>query len=126
MSSLKLIEAGLDDPDRQMALRITNYVGNMPLKRVVAIYALAIGMSFRGVGFQPQTSVLWAICEACRATWARDTTEPTGVCETCLGAGTVKLDGSPIRHEQAPPDEQQPCAVCTGTGRGVPKQKEPV
>lgn len=125
MSSLKLIEAGLDDPDRQMALRITNYVGNMPLKRVVAIYALAIGMSFRGVGFQPQTSVLWAICEACRATWARDTTEPTGVCDTCLGAGTVKLDGSPIRHERVAPDQQQPCAVCTGTGRGVPKQKEP-
>lgn len=116
-ASLKLIEAGLDDPDRQIALRITNYVGNMPLKRAIAIYALAIGMSFRGIGLQNQTSVLWAICEA----WARDTAEPTGVCETCLGAGTVKLDGSPICHERVAPDQQQPCTVCTGTGRGVSK-----
>ena len=58
--------------------------------------------------------------QACLLSWERATDEPTGVCDACLGAGTVRSDGSAIRHEQVPPDEQRPCAACSGTGRGAP------
>lgn len=115
-TSVRFVESSMDDPDRQMALRITNFVGEMPLKRVVAIYALAIGMSFRGLGYRLQTSVLWSICEACRRTWATDDGQAAAACETCLGAGTLKTDGSAIRHEQVAPDQQITCKACGGRG----------
>jgi hypothetical protein len=118
MTSVRFLEAGIDDPDRQMALKITNYVADMPLRRVVAIYSLAITMSLRGIGRNNQAAALSAMEQACAMSWLRDDPEPTGVCGACLGAGTVKTDGSAIRHEQVPPDEQRPCAACSGTGRG--------
>ena len=122
MTSVRYVEAGLDDPDRQIALRITNYVGELPLKRAVAIYALALGMSLRGIGHDNQVASLAAIQWSCLLTWDRERAAgedgPGHACPACLGAGTTKADGSPIRHEHVPPDAQRPCSACGGTGRG--------
>jgi hypothetical protein len=118
VTSVRFLEAGPEDPDRQIALKITNFVGVLPLRRAVAIYALAIGMSFRNIGFQNQTAVLWSVAAACRRTWASDQPDAADVCGACLGAGTLKADGTPIRHEHIAPEDQTPCTVCYGTGRG--------
>ncbi len=99
--------AGHDDPDRQMALRITNFVAGMDIRQAVAVYALAMQMSFRGWEGGHQRVALRAICESCLKSWAMTRGEPEPrPCHECKGAGTVgeTLESSTI------------CPVCVGTG----------
>lgn len=96
-----------DDLDRQLALRITNFLGGMDVRRATAIYALAMQMSFRNVDDGNQRAILRAISEACLKSWALNRGEPEPrPCEKCKGTGTI---GDTLENFQT-------CQVCQGTG----------
>lgn len=52
LKSARMLEAPVSDPDRQEAVKITNFVAGRPLREVAAIYALALQMSLRGLSFE--------------------------------------------------------------------------
>jgi DnaJ-class molecular chaperone len=104
---IRFPEAGHDDPDRQMALRITNFVAGMDIRQAVAVYSLAMTMSFRQIEDGFQRAAMRAICEACFRSWAivRGEPEPRP-CGNCKGAGTI---GATLESFET-------CPVCVGTG----------
>ena len=103
---IRFLDAGHDDPDRQMALRITNFVGGMNVRQAVAVYALALQMSFRGIDDGTQRAILRAISESCLKTWANNRGEPEpDPCHHCSGLGTI---GGNLDAET--------CPFCQGTG----------
>jgi hypothetical protein len=104
---IRFLDAGHNDPDRQMALRITNFLAGMEIRQAVAVYSLAMTMSLRGLEDGHQRAALRAICEACLKSWAiaRGVPEPRP-CHECKGAGTVGLTL----------EEYRTCPVCAGTG----------
>jgi len=104
---IRFLDSSHDDPDRQMALRITNFIAGMDIRQAVAVYALAMQMSFRGWSDHHQRVALRAICEACLKSWANTQGEPEPrPCHECKGAGTVGLTL----------EDFQTCPVCVGTG----------
>lgn len=104
---IRFPEAGHDDPDRQMALRITNFVAGMDIRQAVAVYSLAMTMSFRGIEDGIQRTAMRAICEACFRSWAIARGEPEPrPCLECKGAGTI---GGTLETFVT-------CPVCAGTG----------
>jgi hypothetical protein len=104
---IRFLDAGHDDPDRQLALRITNFLGGMDVRQATAVYALAIQMSYRQMEDGLQRTVLRAISESCLKSWAQTRGEPEPMpCDHCKGAGTI---GSDI-------ETMQTCPVCQGTG----------
>lgn len=87
---VRFLDSGHDDPDRQMALRITNFLGGMDIRQAVAVYSLAMSMSFRGIEDGTQRAAMRAICEACFKTWANWRGEPEpDPCKACGGTGTT-------------------------------------
>jgi hypothetical protein len=104
---IRFLDAGHDDPDRQMALRITNFLAGIDIRKAAAVYSLAMTMSLRGLEDGHQRAALRAICEACLKSWAigRDEPEPRP-CHECRGAGTVGLTLEDYRT----------CPACAGTG----------
>lgn len=104
---IRFPEAGHDDPDRQMALRITNFVAGMDIRQAVAVYALAVQMSFRAMEDGHQRAAMRAICEACFRSWAMTRGEPEPrPCHECKGAGTI---GATLETFTT-------CPTCVGTG----------
>jgi hypothetical protein len=105
---IRFIEAGHDDPDRQMAVRVTNFLGGLELRRATAVYALAITQSFRSMGESHQRAAMRALVEACFINWEAWRGQAEGpACEKCGGAATL---GSSL-------EDQQTCPVCRGTGQ---------
>lgn len=104
---IRFVDAGHDDPDRQLALRITNFLAGMDIRQAVAVYSLAMSMSFREIEDGIQRAAMRAICEACFRSWsiARDEPEPRP-CRECKGAGTI---GATLETFET-------CPTCTGTG----------
>lgn len=104
---IRFPEAGTDDPDRQIALRVTNFLAGMDIRQAVAVYALAMQMSFRGWEDGHQRVALRAICESCLMSWAQTRGEPEPrPCGTCGGAGTT---GDTLETFVT-------CPTCVGTG----------
>jgi hypothetical protein len=99
--------SGHDDPDRQIALRIINFLAGMEAKRAVAIYSLALTMSLRGAPEGFQRAALHGIASACLQSWDnwRGLPEPPD-CPACGGAGTIGRDL----------EDQVICGECGGTG----------
>jgi hypothetical protein len=92
---------------REIALRITNFVAGMDIRRAVAVYALAMQMSLRGLDDGLQRAAMRSICEACLKGWAANRGEPEPrPCGECKGAGTVGITLEDYRT----------CPVCAGTG----------
>lgn len=104
---IRFLKSGHDDPDRQMALRITNFLAGMEAKRAVAVYSLALTMSLRNLPEDFQRAALNGIAGACLQSWEswRGIPEPPG-CPTCGGAGTI---GRGL-------EAQVTCGNCGGTG----------
>lgn len=104
---VRFLDAGHDDPDRQLALRITNFLGGMDVRRAVAVYSLAMSMSLRGIDDGTQRAAMRAICEACLKSWAIARGEPEPMpCHECKGAGTI---GETLETFES-------CPKCQGTG----------
>lgn len=66
---IRFIEVGADDPDRLLASQITDFLGGISIKRAVAIYSMAIQISFRDFKPSDQRLVLRTIAEACLRSW---------------------------------------------------------
>ena len=104
---IRFLEADHDDPDRQIALRITNFLAGMDIRKAIAVYSLAMTMSLRGIEGGHQRAALRAICEACLKSWAIARGEPEPrPCHECKGAGTI---GATL-------EDYETCPVCAGTG----------
>ena len=104
-----LTHAGPLDPDRQLALRVTNFLGGMHIGRAASVYALAIQMSFRDLEEDDQDILLEAVKDACKAGWELMRADPRlwpGDCPHCSGIGTI---GEEL-------EEMQACSICGGTG----------
>jgi hypothetical protein len=105
---IRFLEAGHDDPDRQMALRITNFLGGLEARQAIAVYSLAMTMSFRGWDDGVQRAALHAISEACLRSWDKARLSPDGPpCGACNGAGMI---GDPLGNAVR-------CDACGGRGQ---------
>lgn len=84
--------AGHDDPDRQLALKVTNFLAGIPISQALAVYSLAMTQSFRDLEKHQHRMMLNALSVACMQSWdiARASSEPQRpLCEDCFGAGTI-------------------------------------
>lgn len=107
---IRFIESGPDDPDRQTAVRVTNFLGGLDIRRATAIYALAITQSFRAMEEGHQRAVLRSIADACLQNWHAWRGQQEGPpCDKCGGAATL---GSGL-------EGQETCPVCHGTGQAT-------
>jgi hypothetical protein len=105
---IRFLDAGHDDPDRQLALRVTNFLGGLDARQAIAVYSLAMSMSFRGWDEGIQRAALHAINEACLRSWENARQNPDGPpCEPCGGAGMI---GNSLGDAVI-------CEVCGGRGQ---------
>ena len=111
LKSARNLEAPVSDPDRQEAVKITNFVAGRPVREVAAIYALAMQMSLRGLAFEDYSNVIEAISKACLSGWSPE--KDATWCPRCHGAGQV-YDGELAIGVD--PALQRPCPRCKGTG----------
>lgn len=112
-SLVRYTDAAIDDPDRRIALTITNHLAGMEAGRAIGIYSMAISMSLRDLSAADQRTALIGICEANLMTWRnwRDESQPEPApCASCGGAGTVLVGpGDGLSN-------QRDCRDCFGTG----------
>lgn len=118
LKSARYLDAPVSDPDRQEAVKITNFVAGRPVREVAAVYALALQMSLRGLSFEDYRNVVGAIAKACLDGWTPEAGETW--CPRCHGAGTV-YDGE--LSVGIDPSLQRRCPRCDGTGH-APDQIE--
>jgi hypothetical protein len=111
IKSVRNLPADISDPDRQEAVKITNFVAGRPVREVAAIYALALQMSLRGLSFEDHRNVIGAVSDACLAGWAPEKGETW--CPRCHGAGTVRDGDLAIGVD---PALQRQCPRCNGSG----------
>lgn len=114
LKSVRNLHAPVDDPDRQEAVKITNFVAGRPVREVAAIYALALQMSLRGLSFADYHGTIDAIAKACMAGWTPGKDETW--CPRCHGAGTL-YDGELALGVD--PALQRKCPRCKGTGQAT-------
>lgn len=98
---IRFLKSDIRDPDRILALRVSNFLAGITVKQAAAVYALAISHSFRSVLNESDLIfVLRAMNEACIQNWRQSQAEPDGPpCEPCGGAGMI---GDPLGN----------CVIC--------------
>lgn len=105
--SIRIETVGHDDPQRQESLKVANYLSGLPIKEIVAIYAMAIQTSFRDLSVEQQVTILQSVVMACSRQWflPQDPFEGSA-CDACQGNGTIGNDLSSMTI----------CAACFGKG----------